>query len=377
MHVLFVHSDLVGGGVERVLVTIARQLSGMRRTICYCPANHPEPPGEFLRELRGQGIEAVRIRPPLLSPLYPLRLARVIRRLRPDVVHLHGTTLGVVGGLLRPLLPRPPVFIYTQHTCIRQHDKPWLQRAARMTFHRLDGIACVSRAVREELISLVPRAGGGNVRVIYNGIELGPFLEPLGDERRRALRREMGERAGWPVIVSVGLLRRVKGYHVLLEALRRVAADGVGAALAIAGEGEERERLEELAREMGIAERVRFLGWRGDVADILRAADIYVQPSLTEGMPMSVMEAAAAGLAIVATDVGGTGEIVEDGRSGLLVPPGDAGALAEALATVLRDAELRAQLGEAARRRAREMFDAAEMARAYAEFYRRTLDRAR
>ena len=139
--------------------------------------------------------------------------------------------------------------------------------------------------------------------------------------------------------------------------------------MAIAGRGEEEENLRRLASELGIADRVRLLGLRDDIDRVLAAGDLFVQPSLSEGLPLAVLEAMSAGLPIVATRVGGVGEAVVDGETGLLVEPGDAPGLALAVRRLLDDPIALASFGESARRRARPEFSVDAMAAHYEELY--------
>lgn len=369
MRLLLVHSDLVGGGIEKILVTLARAVPVAEKAICYCPSSHPEPPAELVEGLRRDGIQVLRMLPRATSPLYPWRLARAIGHYRPDLVHFHGTLMGVVGGLLRGLFPRRVAFVYTQHSHHSQ-DARWLRLLARRTFGRLDHVVCVSQAVREDLLGS-PGLGGlaGRTTVIHNGIDLTAFAEEVPAEEVAAMRREMGAGEGERVIGSVGLLWRIKGYHVLLPAFARLLESFPLARLALVGKGEQEEELRALARELGVAQRVSFLGWRGDVPRLLRAFDLYVQPSTSEGLPLAPLEAGAVGLPVVATRVGGMPEAVVGGRTGLLVPPEDPEAMAEAMLALLGDPKEARRLGETARRRVREEFSAETMAAEHARLY--------
>jgi glycosyltransferase involved in cell wall biosynthesis len=161
---------------------------------------------------------------------------------------------------------------------------------------------------------------------------------------------------------------------VLLRALGELDRSGALAnaswRLAIAGRGEEEDNLRTLARDEGIAERVTLLGFRRDVPDILAAADVFVMPSLSEGLPLALVEAMAAGLPVVVSEVGGVPEVAATGREAILVPPGDPAPLARGLATLLRDQRARAAMGVAARERAVRDFSVSTMCEAYARLYR-------
>jgi glycosyltransferase involved in cell wall biosynthesis len=172
-------------------------------------------------------------------------------------------------------------------------------------------------------------------------------------------------------VLAVGNLYPVKGHIHLLRALRRLGDEqsALDWRAAIAGRGEEESALREYLSESSLSERVTLLGYREDVPDLLAAADIYVMPSLSEGMPLALIEAMFAGKAIVASGVGGIPEVVHAGSEALLVPPEDPRALAEAVGALLRDPGRRQALGVAASARARAEFDVARMADAYERLY--------
>lgn len=373
MRVLLVHSDLLGGGIEKVLVTLARALPVRHKAICYCPANHPEPPQDFIVDLRSAGVELFRVEPPVVSWRYPMRLARVIGRYRPDVVHCHGAWLGIVGGLLRLRFPRRPLFVYTQHPNHSQ-EAAWLRRLSRIAYARLHHIVCVAEAVRQDLLALPGRQRlAARTSVIFNGIDLDPFLRSLPDHSRHQLRSKLGAGESDLLIGSVGLLWPIKGYQVLIPAFARVARQLASVRLAIIGRGKQEQELRVAARQEGVADRVSFAGWRSDVPELMQCFDLYVQPSLSEGLPVAPIEASASALPIVATRVGGMPEVVVDGQTGLLVPPGDPGALADAMLRLLQNRALAARLAAAARDRAVREFSAETMAEKYMTLYTKLL----
>jgi len=213
-----------------------------------------------------------------------------------------------------------------------------LSRAAdRATFARVDSLAAVSEHVREQF-----RARFGldrpRTRVLYNGVDASRFRPATGARPPSA---EL-------TFVSVAHLVTHKGIDVLLRAFARVPAP---VRLRVVGDGPELAALDALARSLRISPRVEFLGLRDDVPELLRSADAYVHPTFVEGFGNAVAEAMSSGVAVIASRVGGIPEVVEAGVSGLLVPPGDEDALAAAMTRVAADPELRARLGEHARRR--------------------------
>lgn len=364
MNILHAHTDLVGGGIERMMVTLAAHTQADEVGICWCPANHPEPSEGALRELAEARVTLHRIPPPFLSPRYPVRLARVIRRLRPDVLHLHGASIGVIGGIVGRMM-HVPAIVYTEHLEHSKHAR-WLQSSREMTAGLPHWTVFVSDRSFERAVDSGPLGRiAGRASVIHNGIDLSPYRQAANEETRAAIRRELGVDKGVTTVGCVGLLWEAKGQEYLIRAL----AELEGVALLLIGSGTDADRLRALAREQGVAEGVRFLGWRHDVPHILHALDLYVQPSLTEGLPLAVVEAAAAGLPIVASEVGGIPEIITHEHDGVLVPPGDPDALAAAIQRLLDDPKQARRLGENARRTAFERFSAEAMAEHYMALY--------
>jgi glycosyltransferase involved in cell wall biosynthesis len=209
------------------------------------------------------------------------------------------------------------------------------------------------------------------IAVVPNGV---PVPGGSADAGRRALGLGQGQR----LVLATGSLYRVKGHSVLLEAVARLRAEGKWPGdwiVAIAGrKGGEEAGLRLRATDPLLAPVVRILGHRDDVPDLLAAAELYAMPSLSEGMPLALLEAMHAGLAIVASRVGGMPEAVRHEREALLVPPSDPERLAEALERLLTDQDLRHRLGRAAKERARAKYSADVMTAAYETLYRRAID---
>jgi glycosyltransferase involved in cell wall biosynthesis len=204
------------------------------------------------------------------------------------------------------------------------------------------------------------------LRVIMNGVVIPPPVQPADVA---ALRAELGLPGDAIVLATVATLNPGKGHDLVLEAVATLAPRHDTVYVAFVGDGELRPHLEARARELGLADRLLITGLVLDAARLLPAIDVLVHASRSEGLPNAVLEAAAAGRAIVASDVGGTPEIITDGLSGLLVPPDDRAALVAAIDRVLEDAELRARLGAAARERASMAFAMDRFVAEYTELY--------
>jgi len=327
--------------------------------------------GAFVREAAEQsGLEFVHLehlrRP--VSPWRDLRgfveLYRLLRRHRPDLLHASSSKAGVIGRLAA-VAARVPVRIFTVHGwAFSAHSG-----AASVLYRWADRIA--GRATTATIcVSQRERADGLRARtcradrtvVIPNAVDVDAYPQsPL-------------ERAV-PRLISVGRLAAPKDWSTLLSALTELDPETF-AELVIVGDGPERERVEHEVKMRSLG-RLRLLGERDDVPDLLSDADVFVLASRSEGLPLSVVEAMAAGLPVVASDVGGLHELVRNGETGVLVPPGDPAALADALRPLLVDRELRRRLGSAGRERAKALFDLSGFRRAHLELYRRKLAAAR
>jgi glycosyltransferase involved in cell wall biosynthesis len=207
-----------------------------------------------------------------------------------------------------------------------------------------------------------------HVHVIRNGVEP---IEPIDDEARRSWRERMGVGPDDVVVGCVGRLRRVKRAGLLIDAVARLVPERPDLRLVFVGEGDERPMLERKIRDLGLEGRVLLHGTELDPRPMYGAFDLVAQSSASEGLPNVLLEAAAAGRPIVATDAGGSNEIVIDGRTGLLVPIEDVDRLAGALARLLDDADLRRQLGAAAREHVQTAFGVGRFVREYGELYER------
>jgi len=205
------------------------------------------------------------------------------------------------------------------------------------------------------------------VRVVNNSVLLASFNGlPINADLQARLRGK----TDWPIVLTVARLDKQKGHSYLLEAAALVPE----AMFVLVGEGPERSALEAQASILGLSNRVVFLGYRDDVSDLLASCDVFVLPSLFEGLPLSVLEAMAAGKPVVATDIGGTNEAVKHGETGLLVPSADPESLARAIRTVLFDPVLSQRLGSAGRARVHQEFSAETMVQRIAEIYDELLD---
>jgi glycosyltransferase involved in cell wall biosynthesis len=351
------------GGAEMVVLQLATELRDRGHTV------HPVVPlgdlgwlGKVLRE-HGFDIHTYDLRRPIDFGL-PARLAATLAKLNVEVVHSHEFTMAVYGTAATRRLRIP--HIITMHGNQIVMDRFRRRVALRWALRRSQAAIAVSQ---DTGLHMESRLGlrKGEIRVIPNGIPHRP-----GDPRK--LRSELGIDESEVLLVSVGNLSPRKSHVTLVEALARLRQqrgdEGLPWRLVIVGEGPERPKLEQMIREAGLEQRVHLVGGRTDIPDIQAAADVFVLPSLWEGLPLVILEAMISGNPVIASNVSGIPEAVEHGKHGLLTPPGDAGALADAIGTVLRDPDYRRQLGEAALAHACSHFTIDIMTSAYEDLYR-------
>ncbi|MEZ4330516.1 MAG: glycosyltransferase [Myxococcota bacterium] len=345
------------GGAENMVVQLATAL----RALGHDPIVATMRPGWMTDRAESAGLP-VWIEPqrPGLDLRWIGRLAAKLRRERIDVFHSHEFAMNVFGGAAAVLARVRAVSTI--------HGKHWIadrQRRA-IAYRVLDRVGVGVVAVSQDLASYLADGlglGRSRIEVIHNGIP----IPDASTTDREAVRRSLGLPAEGPLLLAVGNLYAVKDHANLLCALARLP----GARVAIAGRGEEEANLRRLMKDLAIESRVHLLGLRDDVVRLLAAADVFVQPSRSEGLPLAVLEAMAAGLPVVATRVGGMAEAIAEEETGLLVPPGDSERLADALGRLLESTALRRRMGDSARRRAVSEFSVETMARRYAALYAR------
>lgn len=290
------------------------------------------------------------------------RLARLIEKTNPDVVHCHCFTMNVAGALGSALAGTPS--IGTVHGAIYDFDT-WLRRLAYRAAGRLHRrVVTVSNYLRDELCRRA-RVPSDKIEVIYNGVPCG---EPNPGAADR-IRAELGLRASDFVVGSVGMLRPEKGHADLIDAVAIARKRVPGLMLLVVGDGRCRDDLERRAQARMLNGAVRFCPARGDVQSILDALDVFALPSHTEGLSIATIEAMARGRPVVVTDCGGPTEIVSHEVTGLVVPPCDPTAMAEALVRMASDSRLRACLSANGKSRALESFSLQRMLNRYARLY--------
>jgi len=361
VRVLHVALSLSAGGTERLVIDICRRLPpGSVPAVCCL-----DQPGAWAEELTSVGIAVVALnRSPGFHPSLGARIAALARRVDAHVMHCHHYSSYVYGSLARVFHPRCGM-VFTEHGRLsdavpsrkRRAVNPWLARVPA-------AICAVSADMKRHMIA--EGFPGDRVSVVYNGIAI---EAPPNASDRAAMRASLAVPADAFVIGSVARLDPVKNLACLVEAHASVLRALPSAHLVIVGTGEEQERLEAAARQLGIAERVRFAGYRADARRVMAAFDVYVNCSTYEGVSLTILEAMAAELPVVATNVGGNPEVVVDEETGLLVPARSAQALAAAIVTLGSDETRRADMARVGRRRVERDFAIDRMVSEYRNLY--------
>jgi glycosyltransferase involved in cell wall biosynthesis len=363
----------VGGSTENTVISVTR----MPQAEFHCSllsGQTVDPPPRLAGILSAAGVTWIQV-PHLRRPVSPVadclalwRLRREIRSLKPDIVHTHSSKAGFLGRLaaraagVRHIVHTPHGHIFEAYfSPVATRTFTALERlAARWT----DRIITLTDVEAEQHLALgIGRRG--QFATIPSGVDLEPILStpPI-----RLV-------ANGPVVGTVARLVPIKGIQHLIEAAPTILKPCPQARFLLVGDGELRPALEEKARALGLGDRITFAGFREDVPSLIAGMDVFVLPSLNEGLGRVLIMAMALGKPIVATRVGGVPELLDEGEAGLLVPPGDPAALADAISSLLVDPARAKALGEAGRRRALR-YSAESMLHALAKLYREVMDEA-
>jgi glycosyltransferase involved in cell wall biosynthesis len=367
VRVLVVIDALRRAGAENVVVGLARAAPAAGIDLGVVSLQPWDEADSVAAELRAAGasvrsIDASR----LIDPAATWRLMQVVRRGAYDVVHAHLEYAAIIGPIAARLAGCPVVTTFHHvpgSVALRDRAKEAL---AVWVANGCGRVVAVSEAQHQAFHRRYPRSSQ-RWMVLPNGIDLEEFLSARRSPRPEAIRLLVG---GAPAVALVARVRPGKGHELALGAWPRVLERVPGARLVIVGDGSLRAELEQRADELGIARCVAFTGTRRDVPVLVGGVDLVVLPSETEALPTTLIEAAAAGTAAVATSVGGVAEVLVDGETGLLVPPGDQDAFADAVASLLLDDDRRAIMGTRARERAIAGFDVHGWAARLAALYR-------
>ena len=370
IRVLHVITNLGIGGAERLVVSAARGLPRDRfESVICCLTDR----GPLAREVEAAGVtvHCVNAFPGLSNPLAFARLVSIIGSVQPTIVHTHLQAPNLYGRLAACLV-RVPIVVATEHNVYTGKARRYIA-VERMLARLTSALVAVSSEVQEFLGHQL-RLPLARIQIIRNGVAA-PQPTTEGVAAVAASTARIGAVPTQLRLATIASLTSKKGHDVLLRALALLAGRGLCVAAVFAGDGPERERLELIAADLKLRDSVHFLGAVSNPADVLAATDIFVLPSLVEGLPLALLEAMRAGKPIVATAVGGVPEAVTSGINGLLVAPADDVALADAIGILAASPPHRAELGDQARARADRDFTEERYIGALASLYDELLAR--
>ena len=373
INILYLITDLDIGGAEKAL---ARTVIGLDKrkynpTVC-CLRGH----GPVTEEIESAGVKVTQLN---MSNKFDLaavfRLFCLLGEERISIIHSYLYHANILGRIIGRVA-RVPIIISSERSVILSEEivnKNTLEMGSRLrrlinglSMRLSDRVVTVSELVRETLIA-ASKIDPERLVTIHSGVNWEGYQI---DVDITAKKKGVGLETPASVIGAIGRLDRVKGVEYLLRAAAKVILKTPDAAFLIVGDGSQREAMEQLARSLGISHRVVFTGQRDDVPELLAVMDVLVLPSLYEGLPNAVLEAMAAGKPVIATRVGGTPEVVEDEVTGLLVPPRDPEALAQAIIALLQDRERAKAMGRAGRERVEKHFSVERMVQQTEDLYK-------
>jgi len=363
MHLL---QGLEIGGLEKMVVSLINGLDRQRYDLSLCCFDGL---GALTRLLPKEVKIFLVKRRQGLDYRYPFRLARLLRKEDIQILHLHNSTALFYGTIAAKIAGIPRI-IYTEHAR-DTFPNIKVRIVERILSHFLDRVIVVASYLKDNLIKY-QGFSPSKILVIPNGIDERGFenLPP-----REEIKKGLGLLPGQRVVGIIARLDPIKNHLCLLRAMQMIFKLFPDVMLIIAGDGPMKEELYSMMEDHGLKERVLFLGFRDDVAQLLEAMDIFVLCSKSEGLPITLIEAMASGKAIVASRVGGIPEVIKDGVNGILISPDNPTELAEALVGLINDPTKRVRLGTKAKETFYDRFTLQSMLRSYEEVYTDTLDR--
>lgn len=377
MKILLLNTQMEAAGAQKALLSLARGLEDRRNQITVVTMYDK---GGFVSKFNQRySLDIVDLqmkRPGVANPIQKLgfalgglvRLYRLMKSERFDVVQTFSHYSNIIGPLLA-WLAGVPIRVSSQRMSLRGAPR-WLLLLDRLVansalVHKMTAVSEGTRqfALKEQKIN------PDKVVTIYNGVNVHRYNLNLSSVQAAQLRRSIGIEEGAPVVITVARLHPQKGHKYLLEAIPNVRLAIPDVHFLFVGAGELEGDLRAQIQEMGLDECVHLLGVRQDIPELLSLSDLFVLPSLWEGLPNAVLEAMAAELPVVATDVDGSPELVVHGKTGLLVPPSNSQTLTSAIIELLCDRNLLVEMGEAAKKRAAEYFSVEKNITDYLELY--------
>lgn len=356
----------IGGGPETLILGVARCIDRTRFDLKVAVFDTHSPPDSLMSVgLQQMNTPIITVPVKHRMDVSAIRcLARLLDEHEIDVIHTHDHRTNLIGYLAARL--RPTALVATLHQPLRRHW--WLRHFEMLdefVVRRFDRILPVAEMIREELIAKHPRLADRTIAV-HNGVDLRRFDYPIDVAR---VREALSITPDQKLFLTLGRLSDDKGLPYLLESVQLVVEQRQDVRWAIAGQGPLEERLRAKTRAMGLDSYVSFLGFRQDVPDLLAAADMLVVASTSEGCPVVILEAMASRCPVICTRVGGSAEVVADGRTGIVVEPRRPKELAEAMLRLVGDAARRDEMGRQACQMVHEHFTIETMVRRFEQIY--------
>lgn len=357
--ILYLSTSSGPGGAERVISNLATSLDPERYRAILCLFR----PGWIQERSESRGVRTYIIPTHGMTDWrWALQFKRLLRQEQVDVIHAHEFDANVQGAFVATLSGIP--LIATVHGKNYFWEKFRRRLAYRWVSRRATMVA-VSENLKQFIVEKVG-ASPDRIKVVYNGVDAPKQCDPA---EVNACRKELGLPENNQIVGVVGNLYPVKGHQYLIEGIPAVLQKCSNTSFVFAGRGDLETTLKEQVHRLGLEARVHFLGLRQDISRILALLDVFVLPSLSEGLSMAILEAMIAGKPVVATQVGGNPELVLDGETGFLVPPRDSQALASSVAMLLMSKQRAIQFGERGKRRAEGQFSLNSMVRTYQTLY--------
>ena len=363
LRVLYLIDSLGHGGAERVLLNTCRELARLGVDV-HVGVLQTFDGNPVARKLEADGVPVATLGIQRLRDPRGYGVTRnAVVSAAPDIVHTHLEFSNVLGTIAAWRCGIPSVATLHTLDTPRRFSRAWIRFTVMAYVLRRFAslVVAVSESTRDHHLH-VSGLQSERVVVIPNGTDLAPYTE-ISTATRAAIRAELAIPSDAPVIMTVAIQRSEKGLHHMITAMPAVRARHPRALYVLVGDGPERAALERRVALLNLADAIRFTGLRDDVPAMLSAADVFVQPSLSDALPTTLIEAMAAGVPAVGTNVGGIPEIISPGRTGVLVPPGSASALADAVLGLLDDTRTARRFGDEARQVAFSSFDAGHAVR--------------
>lgn len=366
INIIHVLACLDVGGAELLVLDFLKRLNRDKYapTVCSLKKN-----GSIEKDFKTAGIPVlVADKKDGIDLSLPFKLARIFCREKIDIVHTHNAAPWLYGGIASRIL-NSKILFHTEHANLYGHDKKMM--LAERYLSRITSRVIVDADKVGDFLVNTEKINRNKIELVFNGVDIDKYSNIKIN--RVSKRLELGITPEQKLIGIVARLSRVKDHKNLLDAHSAIIKIIPEARLMIIGDGELRVELENYSEAKGLKNHVIFLGTRSDIPELLKILDVFVLCSTSEGLPVTILEAMAAGLPIVATNVGGNPEVIVDNHSGFLVPAKNPQKLAETIISILNDETLACDFGKNGQTRCRELFSLDGMVKKYSELYESAL----